>query len=183
MLHATTVNNTTELQQILQLQQENVAGNITTAELKDQGFVTVVHSLEVLQQMHALQPSVIVKDGDIVVGYALVMPLTFRGFVHQLEPMFDNFKSLHYKNQPLVNYPFYVMGQVCVAKRYRGKAVFEMLYQHHKILFEKDFDFVLTEISTRNYRSLRAHARIGFKEINKYTDPFDEWSVVVWDWQ
>ena len=183
MLKATTVKTTSELQQIIQLQQNNIAANITPTELQEQGFVTVVHTIEVLQQMHALQPGVIVKAGDIVVGYALVMPLAFRGFVPELEPMFEKLQTLHYHNQPLGNYRFYIMGQICIAKQHRGKSVFDMLYQHHKILFEKDFDFVLTEIATRNHRSLRAHARIGFKQINTYTDATDEWSVVVWDWK
>ena len=57
-----------------------------------------------------------------------------------------------------------------------------MLYGHHKKLFEKAYDFVITEISTSNTRSLRAHEKIGFKIIYTYKDVLDEWNVVLWDW-
>ena len=45
-----------------------------------------------------------------------------------------------------------------------------------------DFDFIITEISASNYRSLNAHKRIGFKKINTFRDKIDEWDVVIWDW-
>ena len=75
------------------------------------------------------------------------------------------------------------MGQVCVDKAYRGKGVFDMLYQHHKQVLKDRFDFVVTEISTNNLRSVRAHEKVGFKNIHTYKDAVDEWSVVLWDWE
>jgi L-amino acid N-acyltransferase YncA len=75
------------------------------------------------------------------------------------------------------------MGQICVDKAYRGKGVFELLYQKHREIFEKSYDFIVTEISTRNTRSLRAHEKVGFKTIHTYRDSMDEWNVVVWDWR
>ena len=74
------------------------------------------------------------------------------------------------------------MGQVCIAAAYRGQGVFDMLYKKHKEIFSGKYDVVITDIATRNTRSLRAHARVGFKTIATYTDELDEWAVVVWDW-
>ena len=50
-------------------------------------------------------------------------------------------------------------------------------------LFAEDFDFVATEISTTNKRSMRAHEKVGFKTIYTYSDALDEWNVVVWEWE
>jgi hypothetical protein len=56
-----------------------------------------------------------------------------------------------------------------------------MLYQKHREEFRDKYDFAVTEISTANYRSLRAHERVGFKTISVFKDAVDEWNVVLWD--
>ena len=182
MLHSTLTSTTTELEQILQLQQENLSANIDEAEIKSQGFVTLRHDLETLKQMHDLAPSVIIKDDDKVVAYALTMLKECRQLIPDLEPMFSSLDKLSWKNKPLNNYSFYVMGQVCVAKSYRGRGLFEELFQHHKKIYQSQFDLFITEIATRNKRSMRAHEKVGFKVIHIHRDEIDEWAVVAWDW-
>jgi hypothetical protein len=180
---ATTVTGINDLQQILQLQQENLIRNIDAAEMKSQGFVTLEHSLEVLQQMHALAPSIIIKDDNKVVAYALVELRECRQLMPSLEPMFALLDHLQWKNKPVNDYSFYTMGQICIAKDYRGQGLFEKLYEQHKIIYQPRFDLLVTEISTRNHRSLRAHERVGFQTIHTHRDELDEWAVVVWDWR
>jgi hypothetical protein len=58
-----------------------------------------------------------------------------------------------------------------------------MLYQHHKKIYGDKYDMLITEISTSNIRSQKAHEKTGFKTIYTYTDAADEWNVVVWDWK
>jgi hypothetical protein len=75
------------------------------------------------------------------------------------------------------------MGQVCIDKQYRRTGLFDQLYQKHKEIYGSQFDFIVTEVSTRNLRSLRAHERVGFETLNTYQDELDEWSVILWNWQ
>ena len=171
-----------ELQQILRLQEENLIQHIDETEMKSQGFVTLRHELATLEQMHRLAPSVIIKDDNKVVAYALTMLQECRQLMPDLEPMFSLFDKLGWNNKPLNDYSFYVMGQICIAKEYRSKGLFEKLYQHHKKVYRTKFDLCVTEISSRNHRSLRAHEKIGFKIIHTHTDKLDEWVVVGWDW-
>lgn len=183
MIQAKTVATTEELQQILLLQQQNLRGVNNAATEQEQGFVTVTHTLEILQQMHQLAPGIIVKDGNTLAGFALVMLKECNELVPELFSMYAGLNKLQYKGKPLSKYHFYVMGQVCVAAAYRGKGVFDMLYHKHKEVFQHQYDFVLTEIATRNTRSMRAHERVGFKTIAVYRDELDEWAVVVWDFR
>jgi hypothetical protein len=183
MLVLTTVETKEELQQILILQQQNLIQNIDEVEMETQGFVTMIHDIEVLQKMHDLAPSVIAKDQGEVIGYALVMLRECRQLFPPLEPMFKNFDNLEYHGCPLNDYRFYVMGQVCIAKKYRRTGLFDQLYQKHKELYANKFDFIVTEVSIRNQRSLRAHERVGFEIINSYRDELDEWAVVLWNWK
>jgi ribosomal protein S18 acetylase RimI-like enzyme len=183
MLKLTTVASTEELEQILVLQQCNLLRNIDETEMQTQGFVTMIHNIDVLQQMHNLAPSVIAKDNGKVVGYALAMLRECRKLFPPLEPMFKNFDNLEYRYRPLNDYRFYVMGQVCIDKQYRRTGLFDQLYQKHKEIYSDQFDFIVTEVSTRNLRSLRAHERVGFETLNTYRDELDEWAVILWNWQ
>lgn len=183
MLSATVVTSTDELQQILALQQCNLKQHVSEDEKREQGFVTMQSNLPMLEVMHALEPSVIVKDGDRVIGYALVLLPEGRHLFPDLDPLFQLFDTLEWKEQPLSHYRFYIMGQVCVDKDYRGQGVFDLLYQKHKELFQHRYDFIITDVSSNNTRSLRAHERVGFTIIYTYRDVLDEWKVVLWDWR
>ena len=70
--------------------------------------------------MNQAAPSIIAKDGDNVVGYALTMLPEFGTDVPELLPLFALIDTLSYKDKPLASYNWYVMGQVCVAEGYRG---------------------------------------------------------------
>jgi len=183
MLTATTVTTEKELGQIHQLNQQSLRQNLDEKEKKQEGFVTWLYSMELLRQMHELEPSIIVKDKDEVIAYALVTPREAGIFHHDLKTMVDNLQTLSYNDKPLNDYSWYVMGQVCIDKFYRGKGVFNMLYQKHKELYGHKYDLLVTEISVHNPRSLRAHEKVGFKIIHTYHDALDEWAVVVWDWR
>ena len=135
-----------------------------------------------LEQMHKAAPSIIIKNNDQVIAYALTMLHECRSMIPALVPMFDSMDKLEWKGKPLNEYPFYVMGQICIDKAYRGQGLFDKLYQKHKEVYSERFNILATEIATRNRRSLRAHERVGFKTINVYRDELDEWAVVVWDW-
>lgn len=171
-----------DLRQIRSLQQKNLAEQLAESEIQSQGFVTIRHSVAELEQMNNLAPSVIIKEEGKVVAYALTMLKECRQIIPDLEPMFRLFATLQWNGRPLNQYRFYVMGQVCIDKMYRGKGLFEKLYQHHKKIYGTTYDLFLTEIATRNHRSLRAHEKAGFKPIHIYKDDIDEWVVVGWDW-
>lgn len=179
----TTATTDAELHQILALQQQNLYKNTPQEYQKDQGFTTVEHTFEVLKTMNDALPQVIAKDGDEVVGYALVMPRTFGALVPELTPMFDIVGELLWKNIPIHQQRFYVMGQICVAQSHRGQGIFDGLYAQHRQQFSADFDLCVTEIAVRNTRSARAHERVGFQQIHTYQDHTDLWNVVVWDWR
>jgi ribosomal protein S18 acetylase RimI-like enzyme len=146
--------------------------------MAENGFVTVEHTLDVLRRMHALVPSVVAKDGAELAGYALVMPVECRSFVPILEPMFQRLETLG-----MFRERFYVMGQICVAAPYRGRGVFDLLYRAHRDELSQRFDSVVTEVSVRNGRSLRAHQRVGFEELERYSDATDEWVLLIWRWR
>jgi ribosomal protein S18 acetylase RimI-like enzyme len=138
------------------------------------GFVTVQHTLDILRAMHALGPSVVARDATgAVVGYALVMPRETRALIPILEPMFAKLDVLVPSGVR-----WYVMGQVAVAPSHRGSGVFDAMYAEHRARYRDRFDIVITEVATRNTRSIRAHERVGFTTLEVYRDATDEWALI-----
>jgi GNAT superfamily N-acetyltransferase len=172
-----------DLEQILALQRDNLAPALSPDEARAQGFVTVQHNLDILERMHALAPSIVARDGERIAGYALAMPLETQSYLPILDSLFQLLGTLSWRGRRLPELSHYVMGQICVAKEYRGQGVFDALYQGHRAEYATRFDLLVTEIATRNTRSLRAHERVGFVPIHYHADHVDDWVIVGWDWQ
>lgn len=180
MIEITQARNDRDLAGILSLQRQNLAVNLSPEEVASQGFVTVVHDLEILRRMNDAVPHTIAKDGDLVVGYALTMLPGFRTEIPVLFSLFERLDELQWKGTLLSELSYYVIGQVCVAKECRGMGVFDQLYEGVKSFNAERFDAVATEISSRNTRSLRAHERIGFETLLKFKDEEsgEDWVIV-----
>ena len=182
MLSIRSAASTQDLENILALQGENMRAGLSAKEIKEQGFITVRHSLEQLQAMQERVPQILAVDGDRLGGFALVMPRELKKRIPVLVPMFDMLDTLHYQGNAVKDLRYYVMGQICVGKDYRGQGVFRQLYQAHRAQLSQDFDYCITEVSTSNMRSMRAHQKIGFQVLHTFTDELDEWNIVLWDW-
>ena len=182
VLTYTTAQTDEEIEQILALQQANLPQNISAEEMAQQGFVTVQHTFELLKRMNEIGAHVIAKDGDQVVAYALTMTTDFRHDIPILLPMFEMIDAQMWKGKPLSEWKYYIMGQICVGKAYRAQGVFDGLYAQMKKEYADVFDMVITEVSARNQRSLRAHQRVGFEALHTYAAPDGEvWELIYWD--
>jgi len=179
----TRVSSDSELNDILQLQKENLPVNLSENEIKNQGFLTVSHNLQILKILDEIEPAIIGKNENGVVAYILAMTENSKEQLPILEEMFCKFKEVRYLNEPISTYNYVVVGQVCVAKQYRGKGVFENCYHLYKNSFKASYDFAVTLISSRNTRSLNAHTKLGFEIVHNYTSPDGEkWNIAILAW-
>ena len=182
----TTVSSHDEVRQILALQAANHPSALTADTIASQGFVTVRHDPGVLERMNETAPAIIAKDGDRVVGYALVMPRDFASDVPILQPLFQMLDGLSWRGAPLrAGTRWFVMGQICIADGYRGRGIFDGLYRTMAAEYRDRYDFTVTEVAARNTRSLRAHARAGFQTLQRYADATtgEQWHVIVLDFR
>jgi RimJ/RimL family protein N-acetyltransferase len=174
-MQARQVGNDGELEQILRLQRENHLHALPADERAVEGFLTVEHDLPLLKRMHAIAPSIVAFEGAELAGYALVMPVECRALIPMLVPMFDRLDALGVTS-------YYIMGQICVAKPHRGRGVFDALYAAHREHLAARYARCVTEVATRNTRSMRAHERVGFTVLEQYRDATDDWALLVWNW-
>ncbi len=170
---------TADLQAILDLQQLNLPKNISTQEALEQGFLTVEHDLDTLAAMNDPYGHAIGKEGEQLAGYALAMTRDYEDRITILAHFFALLDTLHWQGQSLQNIDYILMGQVCVAKEFRGQGVFGGLYRDLQVRMAPHFAVIVTEISERNTRSLRAHEKVGFEVIHEYrADDGEGWIVV-----
>ncbi|MEL6835080.1 MAG: GNAT family N-acetyltransferase [Bacteroidota bacterium] len=168
-----------DLPKILALQQANLPKAISAAEALEQGFLTVEHDLSLLGDMNDACAHTIAKAGDDLAGYVLSMTRDFSGRIPILVPLFELIDTLSWKGRSVLDVPYILMGQVCVAKAHRGQGVFKGLYREMQKRMAANFELIITEISTRNTRSIRAHQKVGFVDMHRYQAPDGENWVVV----
>ncbi len=184
MITYTTAETEADLLQILALQKRNLAVSLNKAETESQGFVTVEHTYSLLQNLHKQEKQVVAKENNQVIGYLLAMTPVSKSTIPVLVPMFDEFDSIDFAGKKVSTFRYLVVGQVCIDKAYRGMGVLDNMYAAYRRFFVPKYDFAITEIAANNTRSLRAHQRVGFAELHRYTGTDNiPWVVVVWDWQ
>lgn len=171
-----------QIDSLLKLHQANLKENLAAKTIESQGFVSFRYDKETLQlKMQAAPQIVATTEGGEVIGYALVTLPEVGAKIPAFGLVMELLKTISYQGKLISDWKHYYMGQVCVAEHWRGKGVFDALYQGHKNYFKNEYDFVLTEIATENTRSLAAHRRVGFEIIHTYFDELEqkEWQIVV----
>jgi hypothetical protein len=183
MLTAKLVTTDEELIQIAELSAANLSSNISDETKAKEGFLSWFYPVEALRAIHAIVPSVIVKEGETVAGYALTLTRECVAVYPPMAPTIAHLSRLRYKNRLLNDSRLYLMGQICVRQGYRGQGTVGLLYEFHKQEFSSQYDMLITEISPTNPRSLKAHEKAGFRIIDTYRDEQKhKWIVVLWDW-
>lgn len=172
-----------EITALLQLQSDNLKINLDPQTIDSQGFVSFVYTPNIIEAMMQEEPQIVVKDNNLIIGYALTTTLSYGETLTLMKPLVQLSRTLSFKNTPLSQLKYYIMGQVCVRTGYRGIGVFDSLYEGHKQFLSLKYDCVITEIADDNKRSLAAHRRLGFQTIHEYFDETSQkhWHVVLWD--
>jgi ribosomal protein S18 acetylase RimI-like enzyme len=182
MITIKTVTEFAELEGIKELQQKNLRKNLTTPEAEAEGFVTAEYSLAFLQTLHASSPSVIAKDGDEVVAYALAALKSVRHQHDLLADLFSAIDKIEYRGRLLNDSKYVVVGQLCVARNYRGMGLVKQIYQAFKKSLYNEFDYCITDVAIDNPRSLKAHEKSGFRVIDTLNYGGISWQIILWDW-
>jgi hypothetical protein len=109
-------------------------------------------------------PQVIALHQGKVIGYNLAMTAAMETELPSLEPMFREFHKAEYKGRVLTDYQFFVGGQVCVDKNFRGLGLLSKLYNASAGLVGPGYELCVTEIAVRTHN-----------------DGLEDWNVVAWD--
>jgi ribosomal protein S18 acetylase RimI-like enzyme len=165
------------------LQAQNLRKNIDADTAMSQGFLTAEYTLEYLKAMNDASPSIIAKDGDKVVGYALVATKEVRNGHDLMADLFNVIDTKSYKGQLLKEVNYVVVGQLCVGEGYRGQGLVKRLYDHFRDCLAAEYEYLITDVAQANVRSLNAHKKSGFQVIDTLVYAGIGWDIVLWDWR
>jgi ribosomal protein S18 acetylase RimI-like enzyme len=177
------VSDNDELVGIAQLQTLNLRKNIDSDTALSQGFLTAEYTLAYLKTMHDASPSIIAKDGDKVVGYALVATKEVRDGHDLMADLFNVIDTKTYKGQLLKEVNYVVVGQLCVGEGYRGQGLVKRLYDYYRDCLSSEYEYLITDVAQANTRSLNAHKKSGFEVIDTLVYGGIGWDIVLWDWR
>jgi len=169
-----------ELRQILKLQQENLPTAVSEDRKKTDGFVTVLHTFDLLKAMNDTCPHIIAKENNTVIGYTLCMDPKFGDTLEVLRPMFKEIENaLSDAAVPLAsNSNYIVMGQVCIATEFRKQGIFRKLYETMKRQVLPPYEYIITEVDATNIRSINAHYAVGFRKLSTYRANGQDWELI-----
>lgn len=138
--------------------------------------------MDFLETLHRACPSVIAKDKEIIAGYALVAVKSVRHQHELLSDLFNTVDKIEYNGQLLENSKYVIVGQLCVARDYRGLGLVQKMYDYYKTSLAGEFDYCLTDVAIDNIRSLKAHEKSGFRIIDTLEYGGLSWNIILWDW-
>jgi ribosomal protein S18 acetylase RimI-like enzyme len=169
-----------DFEQILELQRRNLRRSLTEREQNDFGFVYLEHDVPLLRKMASALPQAIAVSDKRVVGYCLALSPAFRASMPWLEPMFLQCEQSSFDGSLLASYRYFVGGQVCVDREFRGQGLAGRLYRQVRDSLTDDYQLCVTEIASRNQTSIRSHEKIGFVQVAEHSDGVEDWVLVVW---
>jgi RimJ/RimL family protein N-acetyltransferase len=139
--------------------------------------------MEMLQQMHRFQPSIIAKDGDTIAGYVIITTKNSYEQHPLLDSLFDSIDALNYNDTPLKDVNYILVGQLCVGKAYRGTGLVQKMYNYYQQSLSKSYQYLITDVAQENPRSIKAHLKTGFEIIHTIQYGGIGWDIVLWDWR
>ena len=172
-----------DLEGIRLLQQQNLKHLLPREEALREGFTTAVYTLDFLQEMHGLHPSVVARSEGQVVGYALVAFPELRHGHPLLDDLFGKLDAIRFGGRLLCNSHYVVVGQLCVGKDFRGMGLVQAMYGLFREGLSDRFEYCACDVDRENQRSLKAHLRTGFEVVDALEYGGALWDVMVWDWR
>jgi len=152
---------------ILELQNKNFVSNLTVSEKKD-GFLSVKFRKEAFEIMNTETGIIVCKDNENIYGYLCTSSPEFNKDFALPATMIALYPQLKYKGKSLDNYHSVVAGPWCIDNKYRGKGIFNNMWDALTHVLKNNIELITTFISINNPRSLYAAKKVGMEEITSF---------------
>ena len=172
-----------ELIQIAALSMENMSSMIPDDLKEKEGYVTWPYSIEDLRVIHQITPSIVIKDDDKVIAYLIILVSEVREVYQPLKNILKLLGPSSYQDRLFEDYKYYILGQDCVQRDYRGRGLIKLLFDFQKKHLAPRYDLGVSAISVHNPLSQRIHEKLGAQVINVLSTEENTWNIVIWDWR
>jgi predicted GNAT superfamily acetyltransferase len=172
-----------DLSAVKTLQNANHYKNLTEKEMQKEGFVSVETDISVLEKILDNLGIIIAESKGKIIGYMIPMAFETAKDIPLLVPFVEKISKLEYQDKKIYDYNAIIAGQICVAKENKGVGIANKLNDMFlKMLKNKGYEMVITEVSSKNPRSLHvATTKLKYEIINQYEVDDMNWYVLVKD--
>ncbi len=165
----TRLGKSSDINEVLQLQQQNLFRNLSLEELKN-GFVTTPFTQAQIEE--------IIEQDGLFVGVDTqqrIIAYVFAGsweYFSQWEifnVMTSRFPKLAFQNIPITTINSFQYGPICIHKDYRGQGIINEIFETMRMVFIKKYPISVTFINSINKISERAHIqKLGWEIVDEF---------------
>lgn len=174
-----------QVKEIIALQAANLKINLSEEEIATQGFVTAHHTFEQLRHINNIEPTRVAFHNGKIVAYAIAMTPKAATVMPIFDQLLQETSILKVNGEPIsmINYIF--VGQLCVHNKYRGIGIVPGLYSYFKESLKDKYDVAITDVSSLNPRSIKAHQKSGYEVVATFYDEAtdSDWKIVMHDFR
>ncbi|MEP5612091.1 MAG: GNAT family acetyltransferase [Cyclobacteriaceae bacterium] len=152
---------------ILDLQKVYLHSELDKEERK-KGFVTTPFTHEQIKDIIGKSGLFLCEDHTKIIAYVFAGTWDYYDQWPIFRYMTSRFPRLSFKNFEVATSATFQYGPVCVDMAYRGKKVFNILFEEMRLHWMEKFPLAVTFINAINEVSTRAHSKIGWEEIDQF---------------
>jgi predicted GNAT superfamily acetyltransferase len=155
-----------DIPDLLRLFEANSYKSLSPEENTQFGFVSLTLSSDLLQRIIRRDPPIVAKVDGRLIAYLIPLPHYFRDDP-DVKVIFDADLMFSFEGRPIADYQFVQLTQVAIDREFRGRGVYQGMYEEMRRRYADTYDLVLVGISKYNSRSLRAHQKLGFLHVGE----------------
>lgn len=172
---------------IRRLQELNHQDSIEDAQKASKGFLTVVTSIDLIEDFIKKNQFLVIKDNQKIIAYIFwILPHEYAcaGMTQKLHEMVQNDEVI-WQEEPIKSQAYFFIGQVCIDATYRGKNILQKMYvEAGKSAIKQGYSIGLAGIRDENKRSLHVHGqKLGFTKTNDFELNNKNWQLLIIDFK
>jgi hypothetical protein len=159
---------TADYDQMVALQEANLVSNLSTDQKSD-GFLSRTFNAAELAAMNEDLCIIVCSDNGEIKGLLATGTTDYNKQFDLPSAMIARYQNAMFAGKSLADWVSFVAGPVVIDKSARGTGAFEGLYNELFLTLPPSYEVAVTLISTTNGRSLKAHEKLGYEKVDRFT--------------
>ena len=170
-----------DVDSLCSLQEHNLRANLSLQEQQRGGYLSIAFSVDEFAAFNRDLGVLVARMKHEVVAYCCISSAGFNAKLPILEQIVKRIEG--YSVPGASKLPTLatscIWGPVCIAEPWRGNEILQKLFTYAgSISKQAGYDFCFSFVSTGNPRSLKAHLKLPFREIDKVSHNDNEFDVI-----
>lgn len=165
----TRLGNTIDINGVLALQERNLYSNLSEKE-RENGFVTTPFTTSQIEEVIKENGLFVAEnESNVIVAYVFAGSWSYFEQWEIFNFMVSRFPSWSFNGNAITTTNSFQYGPVCIDKDYRGKGLFNLIFEEMRVEFLKRYPISITFINKVNAISEAAHTKkLGWEVLDEF---------------